>query len=117
MKTLGRRPCEDGGRDLNDASVGQRNTKDFWQHHQLGERHEVHSLSEPSEETNAANIILFKFYLFIICYCSGSLLLPVGLLQLQLAGATLQLQCIGVSLQRLLLLQNTGFRACRPRSL
>ena len=57
METLGRRPCEEAGRDLNDASIGQRHTKGCWQHHQLGERHEVHPLSEPSEETNSANII------------------------------------------------------------
>ena len=61
MKTLGRRPCEDGGRDLNDASIGQRNTKDCWQHHQLGERHEVHSLSEPSEETTHADALISDF--------------------------------------------------------
>ena len=75
METLGRRPCEDGGRDLK-----AKGTKDCWQHHQLGDRHEVHSLSEPSEETYSANIIFKNIIYLLFFYCAGSLLLPMGFL-------------------------------------
>ena len=48
----------------------------------------------------------FKY--FIIFGCTGSLLLWVGVLQLQGAGAPPQVWCVGFLLQRLLLRQSPG---------
>ena len=49
---------------------------------------------------------------YFIFGSSGSSLLCVGFLQVQRAGATLQLQCMGFSLEWLLLWQSTGSRTC-----
>ena len=63
--------------------------------------------------------ILFSFKAYFLKFllinlfiygCVGSLLLCVGFLQLQRAGATLSLWCAGFSLQWLLLLWSTGSR-------
>ena len=58
-------------------------------------------------------IFLFKKYLFLALlglYCC------MGCSLVQRAGAAFQLQCTGLSLWRLLLLQSTGPRACRLSS-
>ena len=60
---------------------------------------------------------MFLFIYLLIFYfgCSGSSLLCMGFLYLRRARVTLELRCMGFSLQGLLLSQSTGSRAQAPR--
>ena len=62
MKTLGRRPCENGSRDLNDASIGQRNTKDCW--------HSCHFLLQCVKEKSESKVAQWCPTLFDPMDCS-----------------------------------------------
>ena len=68
-------------------------------------------------------MLFFKnlFYLFIIFGCVGSSLLRMGFSLVAASGGYSSLQCVGFSLQWLLLLQSmgsrcTGFRSCSRRA-
>ena len=60
MKTR-RMPCEGGGRDWSDVSLGQGMPRIAGHHWKLGEKHGIDSSSEPSEGIHPNNILVSDF--------------------------------------------------------